>query len=71
MTVTRLAAVGGTGLGQEDSKGGLAHAPSNLARVELHLPREAAAALPATECGRRWRTWPGSTCRWGSQTWGG
>lgn len=70
MTVTRLAAVGGAGArGRQMSWGGVAPALSDLAR---NGPAPAAAATPpATECGRQWRTWPGSTCRWGSRTWGG
>lgn len=70
MTVRRLAAVEGAGPGAGRRVGeGSAPALSNLA---LCGPAPAAAAAsPTTECGRRWRTWPGSTCTWGSRTWGG
>lgn len=70
MTVTRLAAVGGAGAGgRRRSWGGVAPALSNLARCGPAPGGRS--GPPATECGRRWRTWPGSTCRWGSRTWGG
>lgn len=70
MTVTRLAAVGVWGRGAGGGAGeGSAPALANLAHSgPAPMP---AAAPPATEYGRRWRMWPGSTCRWGSQTWGG
>lgn len=71
MTGTRLAAVGDMGArGQADERhGGLCPLPSPTRPTAL--PHSAAGPTPATECGRRWRTWPGSTCKWGSRTWGG
>lgn len=70
MTVTRLAAVAARGRGQVDD--GLAgDGPCPVQPPPLGPAPGGRGGLPATECGRRWRTWPGSTCRWGSRTWGG
>lgn len=71
MTVTRLAAVGGAGPRGAGGRAGEGLAPAQSKLAPGGPTPAAAAALPATGCGRRWRTWPGSTCRWGSRTWGG
>lgn len=69
MTFTRLAAVGDAGPGA-GRRAGEGSAPA-LSNLDPGGPAPlAAAAPPTTECGRQWRTWPGSTCKWGSRTWG-